>query len=64
VLAVRDNGTSDRTDAHAGLGIGLTNTRARLAALYGDAAELSLRPRAGGGTEVVLRLPFRSLASA
>lgn len=63
VLAVRDNGTGERADAHAGLGIGLTNTRARLAALYGDAAALALRPRPGGGTEVVLRLPFRSLAT-
>jgi two-component system, LytTR family, sensor kinase len=63
VLAVRDNGAGERTDAHAGLGIGLTNTRARLAALYGDAASLVLRPRSGAGTEVVLRLPFRSLAT-
>jgi signal transduction histidine kinase len=59
VLAVRDNGAGERADARAGLGIGLTNTRARLAALYGDAAALALRPRPGGGTEVVLRLPFR-----
>jgi hypothetical protein len=63
VLAVRDNGAGERTDAHAGLGIGLTNTRARLAALYGDAASLALRPRSSGGTEVVLRLPFRALAA-
>jgi signal transduction histidine kinase len=59
VLAVRDNGAGERADAHAGLGIGLTNTRARLAALYGDAAALALRPRPNGGTEVVLRLPYR-----
>jgi hypothetical protein len=64
VLAVRDTGAGERTDVHAGLGIGLTNTRARLAALYGDAASLALRPRHGGGTEVVLRLPCRSVASA
>jgi two-component system, LytTR family, sensor kinase len=63
VLAVRDDGPGERADAHSGLGIGLTNTRARLAALYGDAATLALRPRPGGGTEVVLRLPFRSLAT-
>jgi two-component system, LytTR family, sensor kinase len=63
VLAVRDDGARERTDAHTGLGIGLTNTRARLAALYGDAAALALRPRPGGGTEVVLRLPFRALAA-
>jgi len=63
VLTVRDNGAGERADARAGLGIGLTNTRARLTALYGDAASLALRPRQGGGTEVVLRLPFRSLAT-
>ena len=63
VLAVRDNGAGERAGAHEGLGIGLTNTRARLAALYGDAAALALRPRPSGGTEVVLRLPFRSLAT-
>jgi two-component system, LytTR family, sensor kinase len=59
-LAVRDNGAGDQSHTHAGLGIGLTNTRARLTALYGDAAELALRPRPGGGTEVVLRLPLRT----
>jgi sensor histidine kinase YesM len=63
VLAVRDDGARERPDAHTGLGIGLTNTRARLAALYGDAAALALRPRPGGGTEVVLRLPFRAFAA-
>jgi LytS/YehU family sensor histidine kinase len=63
VLAVRDNGAGERADARAGLGIGLTNTRARLAALYGDAATLALRPRPSGGTEVMLRLPFRSPAT-
>ena len=62
-LRVRDNGAGECADGHAGLGIGLTNTRARLAALYGEAASLALRPRSGGGTEVVLRLPFRSLAN-
>jgi LytS/YehU family sensor histidine kinase len=63
VLTVRDNGAGERADGRAGLGIGLTNTRARLAALYGETASLALRPRAGGGTEVVLRLPFRSLTA-
>ena len=63
LLAVRDNGAGARSDTHAGFGIGLTNTRARLAALYGDAAALVLRPRPGGGTEVTLRLPYRTLAT-
>ena len=41
-------------------GIGLANTRARLAVLYGSAASLSLEPRAGGGTLALLTLPLRS----
>ncbi|HEX7941218.1 MAG TPA: ATP-binding protein, partial [Gemmatimonadaceae bacterium] len=64
VLTVRDNGAGERGDTHAGLGIGLTNTRARLDALYGDAAALTLRPRPAGGTEVMLRLPFRLVPTA
>jgi hypothetical protein len=38
-------------------GIGLRNTRQRLATLYGHAATLLLRRRVGGGTEAVLRIP-------
>ena len=41
-------------------GIGLRNTRARLSTLYGDVASLVLRPRRGGGSEVVLRIPLQS----
>jgi len=41
-------------------GVGLANTRARLAELYGERQRLELRPRAGGGTVVSLSLPFRT----
>jgi LytS/YehU family sensor histidine kinase len=41
-------------------GIGLANLRARLAALHGDRAALSLAPRAGGGVRAELRLPCAS----
>ena len=44
-------------------GIGLQNTRERLAALYGDAASVSLALEAGG-TVLRLRLPARSSAAA
>ena len=44
-------------------GIGLTNTRARLAMLFGGDASLELQRRAGGGTRVELRLPFREHAA-
>jgi LytS/YehU family sensor histidine kinase len=40
---------------------GVGNMRRRLAALYGDAQSLVLAPRAGGGTEVTVTLPFRAL---
>jgi two-component sensor histidine kinase len=59
VLAVRDNGTGESSTSRDGLGIGLANTRARLAALYGESAELRLTPRANGGMEATLRLPLR-----
>ena len=42
-----------------GNGIGLANTRARLQALYGDDASLSIEATATGGTRVSLRLPRR-----
>ncbi|MBE1159087.1 sensor histidine kinase [Dyella acidiphila] len=39
-------------------GVGLRNTRERLQATFGGAATMELRPRQGGGTEVLLRFPF------
>jgi len=59
VLSVRDNGSGEQGVAREGLGIGLANTRARLQALHGSAAELRLTPRANGGMEAALRLPLR-----
>ena len=40
-------------------GIGLANTRARLAQLYGEAASLATRNREQGGAVVTMRLPYR-----
>jgi two-component system LytT family sensor kinase len=48
VLAVRDNGPG--LEENAATGVGVANTRARLAQLYGDAGTLTLA-RAGDGAE-------------
>jgi two-component system, LytTR family, sensor kinase len=57
VLAVRDDGVG--MDAAGAEGVGLSNTRERLRTLYGDAATVEMRSPPGGGTEVVLTIPFR-----
>jgi two-component system, LytTR family, sensor kinase len=55
-LSVRDNGRG--LTAAQPPGVGLENTRARLAALYGEAATLELGGAEGGGTLALVRLPF------
>jgi hypothetical protein len=44
--------------------VGLANTRARLARLYGDAAAPEVGDAPDGGLEVRVTLPFRSAAPA
>lgn len=73
VKAERDNGLLRLTifDDGPGLtrddgkspveGVGLSNTRARLAQLYGDRQKFSLTQRDGGGVEVSMVLPFRRM---
>jgi signal transduction histidine kinase len=41
--------------------VGLRNTRARLAHMYGDGARLDLLARTGGGVSVVVTLPYHTL---
>ncbi len=67
VLIVRDNGPGLSPEAAAPArdgardgGLGLANTRQRLAALYGDAAGLTLAPASGGGTEARVHLPYHT----
>jgi signal transduction histidine kinase len=56
VLTVRDNGPG--LEPNSGSGVGLANTRARLAQLYGDAATLTLENAEGGGVLARIALPF------
>ncbi|WP_179299714.1 sensor histidine kinase [Rubrivirga marina] len=58
-LGVEDDGPGPSGGTH-GTGVGLSNTRARLEALYGDDATLTFRPRAGGGAVAEVTLPHRT----
>ena len=61
VLIVADTGP--RADgAESRRGIGLPNTRARLAELYGADCTLELGPRAEGGFQVRVEIPYRDTA--
>lgn len=60
-IRVEDDGPGLAAEASAGHGIGLANTRSRLAQLHGAQAALDVRDRAQGGVEAKLRLPLRLL---
>ena len=57
VIAVVDRGPG--FDASVEGGVGLANTRARLATQFGEAASVTLRTMKEGGAAVELRLPWR-----
>ena len=59
-LTVRDNGPGLAVDVLEASGLGLRNTRERLAALYGDHATLDVRDAEGGGVNATVRLPYRT----
>jgi two-component system, LytTR family, sensor kinase len=64
-LSVGNDGPSLPTNLDATrLGIGISNVRARLQALYGDACDIRLRNRDTGGVEVSVSLPFAVFPSA
>jgi LytS/YehU family sensor histidine kinase len=58
MLSVRDNGPGISGTPESG--VGLANTRARLAQLYGDAGELTLSPAPAGGTIATIIIPFHT----
>ena len=61
VLTVRDNGPGVGAQRE---GIGLSNTRARLAALYGAAAGVTLDGAATGGALATIVLPYHTVSNA
>jgi signal transduction histidine kinase len=56
LLSVRDDGPGVGVDGREG--VGLRNTRARLAGMYGDAQGLEIANGEEGGALVTIRLPF------
>ena len=47
----------------AGTGVGLANIRERLQLLYGNKATLTITENPGGGTRVVLAVPYKPVGS-
>jgi LytS/YehU family sensor histidine kinase len=65
VLTVTDDGPGpSEVAAERREGVGLANTRERLATLYGGAASLTLEATAGGGARATIRIPWRPLDAA
>ncbi len=58
VLTVRDDGPGLPMTPDPASGVGLSNTRARLAALYGGDATLEVANAEGGGVIATVRLPY------
>ncbi len=58
-LVVRDDGPGVGQGHTARPGVGLSNTRARLARLYGDDFYLVVHSLADGGVEARVELPYR-----
>jgi two-component system, LytTR family, sensor kinase len=58
-LTVADSGAGFGASPHRGRGLGLSNVRARLYQLYGDAQRLSLGSSPNGGAAVTIVVPYR-----
>ena len=64
VLMVSDDGVGPGGDVSGANGVGLANTRERLAELYGEGHRFAIRGREGGGTEVLVEIPWRTRVAA
>ena len=62
-LGISDNGPgfSDTSAAGGRTGVGISNTRKRLAQLYGDRASLEVEEASPGGAVVTITLPFHTV---
>lgn len=63
ILSVSDDGPGLQATVESATGVGLANTRERLATLYGERATLELAAMPGGGARAIVRLPYRELES-
>jgi two-component system LytT family sensor kinase len=59
-LSVEDDGVGIPEGGPPQEGIGLSNTRARLGALYPDEHEFRIERRPEGGTRVLIRMPYQT----
>lgn len=59
-LTVHDDGAGLPQGGAPESGIGLTNTRARLQALYGENQSMTIAAAAGGGTLVTVSIPWHT----
>lgn len=57
-LRVMDNGPGSQGKQVSGHGIGLKNTRERLAHFYQDRYDLTITEPANGGYEVAITIPY------
>jgi hypothetical protein len=62
-LLVSDNGPGLHGPSQPGFGVGLNNTKERLAHFYRDDYEFRSAPRASGGFEVSISIPYERAAS-
>ena len=60
VVEVRDDGIGFSPRTETGHGVGLANTRARLAALYGDRASLEISENAPSGVVATATIPLET----
>jgi LytS/YehU family sensor histidine kinase len=59
-IVVEDSGSGKSTSKQTGHGIGLSNTRERLAHFYGDNYTMLAQPLAVGGFRVAITLPYET----